>query len=58
MQYNLDVWMFVCMTASCSLSMLLGMDTDEQTHNDLCEKAWRSEELFVYLQCKWDAFTV
>ena len=44
--------MFVCMTASGSLFMLLGMNTDEQTHNDSCEETWRSVRLFVYLWYK------
>ena len=32
--------------------MLLGIDTDEQTCNDLCKNAWRSQGSFVYLRCK------
>jgi len=47
--------MFVCMTASCSLTyMSFGMNTDEQTYNCLCENIWRSERLFVYLQGKYE----
>jgi len=42
--------MFVCMTASDSLTCTsLGIDMDEQTCKDLCEKACIGQKLFVYL---------
>ena len=45
--------MVVRMTASDSLScMLFGIDMDEQTCKDLCEKACIGQKLFVYLQGK------
>ena len=34
--------------------MLFGIDIDDEFIEDLCEKTWRSQKSFVYLQGKYD----